>query len=180
MILALILSFLLLTNDQVKEENVVQANFYLESYETSTEKDIYLWAFNELYFSNCSTDSNIDQILQSYQLNFLYSFYISFDCSSDLKQDHQKLKLQALGEFSLTNGYLNHAISYLVGQPEMDLRAGFFEEFISRWGYAFSTEELDILKLLSERASLSGYEWYFEREVFPLFLSLTNEDYIPF
>ncbi len=123
MLILLFFFVLFQPNKDVKNSNIIQANYFLEGYESEKEsRDIYLWAYNELFISSCFIDNSSLRILNSFSLPELSKIYQQFNCGANNANSRNEIRLRSSKIYALKYGYFSHAIYYLVNQSKLDQR----------------------------------------------------------
>lgn len=173
-----LLSLLLLLSFQsyhadIKSESISLANAYLSSYFSQEKnKDLYLWAFNELHFSTCLNEDDTIDILKSFQSNRLYSFYSGITCSPGTVARQKFLTVKRL---SLEFGFSSLALYYLAYENSTSERTKFTAAFLKKWAMTLSKDEVEVISDYAQDRKISVHTDFFLNNHFESFLLLTNE-----
>ncbi len=151
-----------------------QTYTYVQNIESDTESELSFWGLNELYSSNCSINKIVSRIISQSSSVQLRKIFLDNECSSI--ENKSSLKIERLKAYTLETGSLVNLINYLsLSLPQKDLD-DFHTKFNSKWLQNLSINEIQLLRAVKNKESISIDEIDSKYRIFVLYSLLFSEN----
>jgi hypothetical protein len=151
-----------------------QTYTYVQNIESDTESELSFWGLNELYSSNCSINKIVSRIISQSSSVKLRKIFLDNECSSI--ENKSSLKIERLKAYTLETGSLVNLINYLsLSLPQKDLD-DFHTKFNSKWLQNLSINEIQLLRAVKNKESISIDEIDSKYRIFVLYSLLFSEN----
>ncbi len=151
-----------------------QTYTYVQNIESDTESELSFWGLNELYSSNCSINKIVSRIISQSSSVQLRKIFLDNECSSI--ENKSSLKIERLKAYTLETGSLVNFINYLsLSLPQKDLD-DFHTKFNSKWLQNLSINEIQLLRAVKNKESISIDEIDSKYRIFVLYSLLFSEN----